>query len=215
MHSHDIRIIILLKKCQQVVFIQSLLGFGQKPALVQIDWFKAYLETSSPLYAGVEAELEVAKTLLAAARKKGIPVVFTKVEYMPGGADGGHYYRKVPSLKHLYQGSPLTEFAKGMEPREGEFVLTKKYPSGFFGTNLASILTTLGVDTVLITGLSTSGCVRATVLDALQFGYIPVVVADACGDRSEEVQKANLFDMDIKCGDVESSQTVLEYLSSL
>jgi len=191
------------------------LGFGQKPALVQIDWFKAYLETSSPLYAGVEAELEVAKTLLAAARKKGIPVVFTKVEYMPGGADGGHYYRKVPSLKHLYQGSPLTEFAKGMEPREGEFVLTKKYPSGFFGTNLASILTTLGVDTVLITGLSTSGCVRATVLDALQFGYIPVVVADACGDRSEEVQKANLFDMDIKCGDVESSQTVLEYLSSL
>lgn len=191
------------------------LGFGAKPALLLIDWFKAYLEESSPLYAGVEAELEVAKTLLAAAREKGIPVVFTKVEYMPGGADGGHYYRKVPSLKHLYQGSPLTEFAEGLKPREGEFVLTKQYPSGFFGTNLSSILTAHGVDTVLVSGLSTSGCVRATVLDALQYGYIPVVVADACGDRSEEVQKANLFDMDIKCGDVETSQTVLEYLASL
>lgn len=191
------------------------LGFGKRPALLLIDWFKAYLEESSPLYAGVEAELEVAKTLLAAARKKGIPVVFTKVEYMPGGADGGHYYRKVPSLKHLYRGSPLTEFAEGLKPCEGEFVISKQYPSGFFGTNLSSILTTLGVDTVLVSGLSTSGCVRATVLDALQYGYIPVVVADACGDRSEEVQKANLFDMDIKCGDVETSQTVLEYLAAL
>jgi len=191
------------------------LGFGTRPALLLVDWFKAYLEKSSPLYAGVEAELEVAKILLTAARKNGIPVVFTKVEYMPGGADGGHYYRKVPSLKHLYQGSPLTEFADGLKPQKGEFVITKQYPSGFFGTNLASILTTLGVDTVLVSGLSTSGCVRATVLDALQYGYIPVVVADGCGDRSEEVQKANLFDMDIKCGDVETSQTVLDYLASL
>ncbi|MEE8258623.1 MAG: isochorismatase family protein [Sphingomonadales bacterium] len=191
------------------------LGFGAKPALILVDWFKAYLEKSSPLYAGVEAELEVAKILLTAARKNGIPVVFTKVEYMPGGADGGHYYRKVPSLKHLYQGSPLTELADGLSPQKGEFVITKQYPSGFFGTNLSSILTTLGVDTVLVSGLSTSGCVRATVLDALQYGYIPVVVADGCGDRSEEVQKANLFDMDIKCGDVETSETVLKYLNSL
>lgn len=191
------------------------LGFGTRPALILVDWFRAYLEKSSPLYAGVETELEVAKTLLSAARKKDIPVVFTKVEYMPGGADGGHYYRKVPSLKHLYKGSPLTDFAGGLEPREGEFVIIKQYPSGFFGTNLASILTTLGVDTVLISGLTTSGCVRATALDALQYGYIPVVVADACGDRSEEVQKANLFDLDIKCADVESSQTVLDYLASL
>ena len=191
------------------------LGFGTKPALIMVDWFKAYLEKTSPLYAGVEAELEVAKILLAAARKKSIPVIFTRVEYMPGGADGGHYYRKIPSLKHLHRGSPLTELADGLNPREDEIVIIKQYPSGFFGTNLATILAKQEVDTVLITGLSTSGCVRATVLDALQNGFIPVAIADACGDRSDEVQRANLFDMDIKCGDVETSQTVLEYLNSL
>lgn len=191
------------------------LGFGKNPALVQVDWFNAYLDKNSPLYAGVEAELEVAKVLLGAAREKGIPVVFTRVEYLPGGADGGYYYKKIPSLKHLQKGSPLTEFAEGLKPREGEVVITKQYPSGFFNTNLDTTLKGLGVDTVLITGLSTSGCVRATALDALQNGFIPVVVSDACGDRSPEVQKANLFDMEIKCSDVETSQTVLDYLASL
>ena len=191
------------------------LGFGSSPALLQIDWFDAYLVKSSPLYAGVEAELEVAKTLLAAAREKGIPVVFTKVEYQPGGADGGQYYKKIPSLKHLQQGSPLTKFPENMRPVDGEIVITKQCPSGFFATNLDVTLKSLGVDTVLITGLSTSGCVRATALDALQYGFVPVVISDACGDRSPEVQNANLFDMEIKCADVETSQTVLNYLASL
>lgn len=191
------------------------LGFGSRPALVLVDWFLAYLDKSSPLYAGVEAELEVAKTLLAAAREKAIPVVFTQVEYMPGGADGGHYYRKVPSLKHLQQGSPLGNFPESLKPGEGEFIITKQYPSGFFGTNLSSILRGLKVDTVLVSGLTTSGCVRATALDALQHGFIPIVVADACGDRNEEVQKANLFDLDSKCADVEMSGTVLEYINTL
>lgn len=190
------------------------LGFGQKPALVIVDVVMAYLDPASPLYAGVEAELAVNERLLAAARKAGIPVLFTNVEYVPGGVDGGYFYKKIKALKVFDRGGPLGAFPPGLTPRPDEPVLTKQYASAFFGTSLRSTLSALGVDTVLITGYSTSGCVRATALDALQNGFIPVVVADACGDRDARVQAANLFDLAAKYADVLTSEEVMTWLAA-
>ncbi len=178
------------------------LGFGKKPVLLIIDFVMAYLEPDSQLYAGVESELAVNERLVAAARTAGVLVIWTNVTYMPGGADGGHFFRKVPALKAFEKGSPLGAFPPSLQPRDDEMIVTKKYPSAFFGTELAATLTAMGVDCCVLTGLSTSGCVRASTLDALQNGFIPLVVPDACGDRDQGVHDANIFDLKAKYADM-------------
>ncbi|WP_419918824.1 N-carbamoylsarcosine amidohydrolase [Candidatus Poriferisocius sp.] len=189
------------------------LGFGSRPALVVIDFCRAYLDPESPLYAGVEDARASCLRVLAAARRAGIPVMHTRVEFQPGGADGGVFFRKVGALECFVRGNPLGEYGEGLEPAEGEVVVTKQYASGFFGTSLAPTLTSLGVDTVIHTGVSTSGCVRATAVDACQHGFIPIVVRDACGDRDRQVHEANLFDLDAKYADVVSEREVLNRLA--
>ena len=191
------------------------LPFGQKPALLIVDFVVAYLDPASPLYAGVEDALASNERLLAAARKAGIPVLFTNVEYTPGGADGGVFYRKVPALKLFERGSPMGAFPKSLRPQDGELVITKQYASSFFGTTLASTLTAMGVDTLLITGLSTSGCVRATALDACQHGFLPFVVREACGDRHPGPHEANLFDLQAKYAEVISEVQAIAHISAL
>lgn len=191
------------------------LGFGKSPALLLIDFVMAYLDPGSPLYAGVEAELSVAEKLLDAARAAKIPVIFTRVEYTPGGADGGYFYKKISTLKHLDRGNPLGALPPSLQPASGEIVVIKQYASAFFGTSLAASMNSMGCDSAIITGLTTSGCVRATALDTLQNGFIPIVVSDACGDRDERVQHANLFDLAAKYADVVDSAEVLDYLAGL
>jgi maleamate amidohydrolase len=191
------------------------LGFGARPVLLVIDFVMAYLDPDSPLHAGVEAELKVNETLVAAARAAGVPVVWTNVEYEPGGADGGHFYRKIAALKVFDRGSPLGAFPPSLRPAEGERVVTKQYPSAFFGTGLAETLRDMGVDCCVITGLSTSGCVRASALDALQHGFIPLVVPEACGDRDAAVHDANIFDLKAKYADMLSADEALAYFSRL
>ena len=191
------------------------LPFGRKPALLIVDFVVAYLDPASPLYAGVEDALASNERLLAAARKVGIPVLFTNVEYSPGGADGGVFYRKVPALKLFERGSPMGAFPASLQPRAGELVITKQYASSFFGTTLAATLTAMGVDTLLITGLSTSGCVRATALDACQHGFLPFVVREACGDRHPGPHEANLFDLQAKYAEVISETEAIASLGAL
>ena len=178
------------------------LPFGQRPALLIVDMVRAYFDPDSPLYLGGEEVLASNARLLAAARQAGVPVVFTNVEYAPGGADGGVFFRKVPALRCFEQGSPLGAFLPDLSPREGELVITKRYASAFFATHLAATLTSLAVDTLLITGVSTSGCVRATALDACQNGFLPFVVRQACGDRHQAPHDANLFDLQAKYAEV-------------
>lgn len=190
------------------------LAFGKRPALLIVDVVTAYLEPGSPLYAGVEAALASNERLLAAARAAAVPVIFTNVSFHPGGADAGLFYRKVPALKVFAPGSPLGRFPASLTPGEGELVVTKQYASAFFGTSLASTLTTMGVDTLLITGFSTSGCVRATALDAMQSGFAPFVVRDACGDRHPGPHEANLFDLQAKYAEVISEAAALDYLDA-
>ena len=191
------------------------LGFGKAPALILVDFVDAYFAEDSPLYAGVENELASALRIREAARAAGIPVVYTNVVYQEGGADGGVFYRKVPVLEVFVEGNPLGAWPAGLEPAEDELVITKQYPSAFFGTSLAATLTASDIDTLIITGLTTSGCVRATCVDAMSHGFAPIVVADACGDRHAAPHEANLFDMNAKYADVVDEPTVIAYLSGL
>lgn len=182
------------------------LSFGQRPALLIVDFVMAYLDPASPLYAGVEDALASNERLLAAARAAGIPVIFTNVVYQADGADGGLFYKKIPSLRVFLEGSPLGAFPPSLQPVDGERVISKQFASAFFGTSLAETLSEEGIDTLLITGLSTSGCVRATALDALQSGFAPFVVREACGDRHPAPHEANLFDLQAKYAEVVSER---------
>ncbi len=182
-------------------------GFGRRPVVLAIDLARAYVDDSSPLRAPVESAVAASARLVAAARGLSVPVVFTRVVYRVDpdtGAivDGGLFVAKIPSLKVFAEGSPLAEFVDDPRPRGGEVVVTKQYASAFSGTSLAATLTSWGIDTVVICGLSTSGCVRATATDALQLGFRPIVVADACGDRTPAIQAANLTDLAAKYADV-------------
>ena len=190
------------------------LGFGETPALLMVDFVKAYLDKSSPLYAGVEAVRDRCVDLLEIVREAGIPIFHSNVSYRPGSPDGGMFRRKLPLLEVFEEGSPLAKFASGLEPAAGESVITKQYASAFFGTALASSLTMLGVDSVMIAGVTTSGCVRASALDALQHGFRSIVVRDAVGDRHPDPHEANLFDLQAKYSDLVRVNEVREYLES-
>jgi len=191
------------------------LPFGARPALLIVDFVRAYIEPGSPLYANCAPAFASAKRVLTAAREAGIPVIFTGVEYEPGGINGGVFYRKVGALKLFDKGSRLGEYCDGMEPRSGELLLLKQYASAFFGTSLAATLTSLGIDTVIITGVSTSGCVRATALDACQYGFVPFVVRDAVGDRDPRPHEASLFDLQAKYAEVVGEAEILAHLAPL
>ncbi|WP_336951490.1 isochorismatase family protein [Sphingobium aromaticivastans] len=175
---------------------------GRKAALVIVDVVVAYLDPASNLYAAAERALASNERLLAAAHSVHVPVVFTNVEYQADGADGGYFFRKVPALKAFLKGSPMGAFPNTLQPGPRDIVVTKQYASAFFGTSLAATLRAMDVDTLFITGFSTSGCVRASALDALQHGFIPFVVKDACADRHPGPHDANLFDLQAKYAEV-------------
>lgn len=193
---------------------QGLLGPGASSAVVVIDVCRAYLDPASPL-SDTSGRFEAARAsgarVVEAARAAGVPVLFTRVVLQPGLADAGFFAKKVPSLKVFEVGNPLGDYpAHGPAPVSGEVVVDKQYASGFFGTSLASTLRAMGVDTPYIFGFSTSGCVRATALDALQNGFRPQVVREACGDREEATNEQNLFDLNAKYADVVDEAEVLE-----
>ncbi|MGK9269508.1 isochorismatase family protein [Williamsia muralis] len=196
-------------------------GFGQelepgtRPALLVVDPARAYVDPDCPLYAGVEENVEAMKTLVGSARAAGIPIVFTEVRLRADGADAGVFFRKSGTLVAFCEGSPFGELIDGLTPGKGELLVTKQYASAYFGTSLSSYLTSLAVDTVLIAGLSTSGCVRATTLDTMQHGFIPIVVEDAVGDRDPDINASNLFDMQQKMAEVWPLSRAQEYMSSV
>lgn len=199
---------------------RKVLPAGQRPALLVVDFVRAYLLERSPLFGGdgCRTALDGARRLLDAARTAGLPVLHTNVAFQPGGLDGGVFFRKVPALScfELGHGDPeLAEFAEGLEPQPGETVITKRYASAFFATHLAATLTALGRDTVLIAGVSTSGCIRATAVDCCQHGFVPWVVREAVGDRAPGPHEANLFDLQAKYAEVVSLQSALSYLAEI
>ena len=190
-------------------------GFGKKPALILIDFVEAYFDKDCDLYAGVEDALAAGIAMVEAARMAGILIIYTNVSFHPSMKDGGRFAQKVAPLRNFVAGHPMGAWPEGLAPREDELVISKQYASAFFGTSLASTLTANGNDSLIITGLSTSGCVRATCVDACQHGFIPIVAKEAVGDRHASVHEANLFDMNAKYGDVVPVAEIHEYLSTL
>lgn len=195
----------------------SRLGFGQRPALVMIDFVEAYFTEGSPLYhADFAPSLDSAVRLKKLANELNIPVVLTRMEVQKNGVGGGIFYEK---LKHAFvsfePGNPLGDFPASLDVRDTDIIISKRYASSFFGTGLAPALTALGVDTVVLTGVSTSGCVRATCVDAISYGFRPAVVREAVGDRHPTVHEVNLYDMNAKYGDVVGETEVVQYLQGL
>lgn len=190
-------------------------GMGKRPALVLVDFVQAYFDPECDLYSGVEDALASALRLREVAHAAGIPVFLTRVVYHPSAIDGGRFYEKARPLRYFLEGSPLGAWPQGLEQRPQDIIITKQYPSAFFATSLASTLTAAGVDQVILTGLTTSGCVRASCVDAMSHGFITTVVRDACGDRHEAPHEANLFDMDAKYADVVSEAEMIAFLEEL
>jgi len=182
-------------------------GFGTRPALVVVDFIRAYVTPDSPFFAP-DARDAVRRTvaLYAAAKSVGAPVAFTRVVYAPGAPDGGWFVKKVPALARLVAGEPLADFVPELQPAPDDGVFAKQYASAFFGTSLASFLASRGVDTVVVAGVSTSGCVRATAVDAMQYGYRTIVARECVADRHPGPHEASLFDIASKYGDVVATE---------
>ncbi|MFD6159827.1 isochorismatase family protein [Nocardia sp. NPDC060256] len=190
------------------------LGAGSSPAVLVVDICAAYLTDGSPLRAPVADAVRRATEIVTQARCSGLPVIFTRVRFEPGGPDGGLFRQKVPALRVFEAGNPLGDFLDDPAPAPGETVITKQYASAFHATPLAALLTARRIDTLVIVGLTTSGCVRASATDALQHGFRPLIVADACGDRDAALHEANLLDLDIKYADVLNQDEALAVLRS-
>jgi maleamate amidohydrolase len=178
-------------------------GWGRRPAVLVVDLVRAYTESGGPFaLPDARSVVEATSELVETARDKDVPVLWTVVRYAPGLADGGLFVRKVPALACFAEDAPGKWGDLALEPADGEVVVVKQYASAFFGTSLAATLHVVGVDTLVLAGVSTSGCVRATAMDALNSGFRPQVVRQACGDRTAVLHENNLADVDAKYGDV-------------
>jgi maleamate amidohydrolase len=204
-----------LKENYRGVF-DSHMGFGRSPAIIVVDFINAYTQPDSPLYAPAVVEaVKATMPLLEAAREKKVPIIYTRVLYHPTGADGGLFVQKVPTLRKMVEGEPLADIVPELPPGADDVILVKQYASAFFGTSLAAMLTARGADTLIVTGCSTSGCIRATAVDAMQNGFRPIVPRECVGDRHEGPHEANLFDINAKYGDVVSVEDVISRLDAI
>jgi len=187
-------------------------GFGDRPALLVIDLINAFTDPATNLGSEVSAVLDATSRLLDAFRAHDLPRYFTTVAYEDSFGDAGVFVEKVPALRELRLGTDAVEVDSRVAPEGTERVILKKYASAFFGTDLATELTTDRADTLVLCGVTTSGCVRASAVDGLQHGYNVLVPRDAVGDRAEGPHRANLFDIDAKYGDVVTTDEILAHL---
>jgi nicotinamidase-related amidase len=197
---------------------QRRIGFGERPALIHIDLANAWTRPGNPFTCdGMDVIIPGVQQLNAAGREKGIPIVYTTTAYAVTdgpNTDMGLWHHKIP-VEVLQLGTDAVAIDERIAPEPGEHVIVKKHASAFFGTHLANMLRAAGVDTVIITGVTMAGCVRHTTEDAIGYGFRPIVVRECVGDRVAGVVEWNLFDIDAKFGDVESLETVLDYLAAV
>jgi nicotinamidase-related amidase len=193
----------------------SRVGFGARPALLVVDLITGFTDLRSPLAGQLESQLAATNDLLEPARALGLPVIFSTVAYDAELQEAGIWIRKIPANSWLVEGSEWVEVDKRLNQQPNETTLVKKYASCFFGTDLAARLVSRRVDTLLITGCTTSGCVRATAVDSCSYGFHTIVVEDAVGDRAALPHAASLFDIDAKYGDVVPLDEAVAYLQGL
>lgn len=192
------------------------MGFGKKPALLIIDFINGFNDPDAFGGGNIQNAIDHTETLLAAARHRDLPIAYTSHVYAADGSEDGLFNLKMPRMREgLEKGSDAVKIVDQLAPRPGERVVEKRFPSAFFGTDLAGWLAMKQVDTAIVTGCTTSGCVRATVVDAMGMGFRPMVPRECVGDRAEGPHEANLFDMDQKYADVMSLDEILGELDRL
>jgi nicotinamidase-related amidase len=188
---------------------------GRSPAVIVVDFSCGFTDPACTLGSDLTAEVEATRRVLDAARAKGLPIVFTTIGYEANGKDGGLWLQKVPALGELELGGRWVELDPRLGAREDETVIVKKGASGFFGTNLASVLVSQHVDSVILCGATTSGCIRATAIDLLQYGFPTLVPRECVGDRARAPHEANLFDIQAKYADVVGLEEALAFVESV
>lgn len=182
---------------------------GERPAVLVIDFTEGFTSPDSPMGVDMSSAVLATAQLLEAARRRGYPIIFTVNGYRSDLADAGIWPEKFPSLDTLVFGSRWVRIDERISPLASDVVIEKQYPSAFFGTTLSSTLTARGIDSLIITGTTTSGCIRATTVDALQHGYRAYVPEDCVADRHEAPHRANLFDLNAKYANVGSLAALL------
>jgi maleamate amidohydrolase len=188
---------------------------GERPAVLVVDFSRGFTDPQCTMGSDLTREVEATSRLLDTAREHGIPIIFTTIGFEPNLKDGSLWLEKAPGLKELIVGGKWVEIDPRLERREEETVILKKGASAFFGTNLPSVLISQGVDTVIMCGATTSGCVRATAIDLLQYGYPTLVPRECVGDRARDPHDANLVDIQAKYADVVSVEEALAYIESV
>ena len=188
---------------------------GESPGVLVVDFSCGFTDPECALGSELSAEVEATRRLLDAARAKGLPVIFTTIGFEPSLKDGGLWLEKAPALGDLQVGGRWVEIDPRLERREDETIVLKKGASAFFGTNLAAILVSEGIDSVVLCGATTSGCVRATAVDLLQYGFPTLVPRECVGDRAQAPHEANLFDIQAKYADVVSLEDALGYVEAV
>jgi nicotinamidase-related amidase len=192
------------------------LGPGRSPAVLVVDLARAFTDPELPLGSDLDEPVARTREVLDAARASALPIFFTTVAYDdPDLADAGVWAIKVPASASLRAGTPDVELDERLGRRPDESLLVKKYASAFFGTDLATRLTSHGVDTIFLAGCSTSGCVRATAVDGLQHGFRVMVISDAVGDRDPAAHAQSLFDLEHKYADLMTSEQAVDHLAGV
>lgn len=200
----------------QEIYGQARLGqafsLGKRPAVLVVDFSRGFTDPECALGADMAAEVEATRRVVDTAREQGLPVIFTTIGSEPSLKDGGLWTQKIPTLGDLQVGGKWVEIDPRLERRDDETIILKKGASAFFGTNLSAILATQKIDTVILCGATTSGCIRATAVDLLQYGYPALVPRECVGDRATEPHEANLIDIQAKYGDVVPVGDAIAYL---
>jgi maleamate amidohydrolase len=190
------------------------LGCGRRPALLVVDFIEGFTNPASPFGGPWDDAVEHTTELLLIAHRQKVPAVFTTVEFDTDDLEQNLLIRKAPSVAALRRGSAWTSVDHRLPRHLTDVVISKKHGSAFFGTDLAARLAAMQIDTLLIAGCVTSGCIRASAVDAAQYGFRPLVVREAVGDRSPLANEANLLDIEARYGDVVTMQQAREYLTS-
>jgi maleamate amidohydrolase len=195
--------------------IGARVGFGRNPVVLVVDMQVAFDDPSYKVGADQTPTVEAIASLLPLARARDVPIIFARTGYRPDGRDGGVFMQKIPALIELQVGSLGYEIDPRLSPEPEDFIVEKKFASAFFQTNLASILIAEGADTIVLTGCSTSGCIRAAAIDGISHGYRMIVPEECVADRADAPHRANLFDINAKYADVVPFQEVAQYLEGL
>lgn len=190
------------------------IGFGEKPAVFVLDMLNAFTNEDLPLGTNQDSQIEVINKILSQARDKKIPIYFITIYYDEKDlSDAGVWFRKMKGLSTLKRNTDEVKIDSRLERRSDEPIIVKKFASAFFGTDLVTRLISKQIDTIILTGCTTSGCIRATAVDAIQYGFRPIVVEDAVSDRSENAHKQSIFDLQAKYADVIFSDNIIKYIS--